>query len=347
MTKITPKENFMRIVGGGHPEYVPYYTMMGEPYLGEAADAMLNPAIFGETHFVDGGKDMWGVVYRGTEGTAQATMPDTRIINLPDIDDWRDVIKYPDAPKPDEVDWEKLYNDGLKMFGIDRTQSAVKSGPGIMPFQQLVALMGFEGGLMALATDPDEVLNMLHYMVDFLEPYYTRYIDVYKPDLWYILDDTCAKTAPFFSPETYRKVFKPIYERLAKPANDRGIPLVFHNCGYIEPFIDDMYDFGVRLIEPTQSANDMLKLKEKYKGKIGFIGGWEWQVQMPKNYPEFDEEEVRQGVRDVIDKYAPGGGWGIGTWPVSYEGDPVLPVIRQILRDECHWYGRKVYGYKD
>ena len=89
------------------------------------------------------------------------------------------------------------------------------------------------------------------------------------------------------------------------------------------------------------------ELKEKYKGKIGFIGGWEWQNQMPRNYPEYDEEEVRQGVRDAIDKYAPGGGYGIITWPLSYEGDPVLPEIKRILRDECHWYGRKIYGYKD
>lgn len=347
MAKITPKENFLRLVNGGHPEYVPYYTMMGDPYLGEAADVMLNPAIYGETHFQDGGKDMWGVPHRATEGTAQATMPDTRIQILPDIDEWRNVIKYPNVERAENIDFEKIYQNDLKMFGVNREMTAVKSGPGFMPFQQLVAMMGFEGGLMALYEDPDEVLAMLHYMVDFLEPYYTRYIDVYKPDLWYMLDDTCAQNAPFFSPEIYRKVFKPIYERLAKPANDRGIPIIFHNCGVIEPFVQDMYDFGVRIIEPTQDTNDILKLKEQFKGKIGFIGGWEWQNRIPKNYPEYDEEELRQGVRDVIDKYAPGGGYGIITWPLSYEGDPVLPKVKQILRDECHWYGRKVYGYKD
>ena len=347
MAKITPKENFMRLVNGGHPEYVPYYTMIGDPYLGEAADVMLNPAIYGETHFQDGGKDMCGVPHRATEGTAQATMPDTRIQILPEIDEWRNVIKYPNVERAENIDFEKIYQNDLTMFGVNREMTAVKSGPGFMPFQQLVAMMGFEGGLMALYEDPDEVLAMLHYMVDFLEPYYTRYIDVYKPDLWYMLDDTCAQHAPFFSPEIYRKVFKPIYERMAKPANDRGIPIIFHNCGFIEPFVQDMYDFGVRIIEPTQDTNDILKLKEQYKGKIGFIGGWEWQNRIPKNYPEFDEEELRQGVRDVIDKFAPGGGYGIITWPLSYEGDPVLPKVKQILRDECHWYGRKVYGYKD
>ena len=126
MAKITPKENFMKIVGGGHPEYVPYYTMMGEPYLGEAADVMMSPAIFGETHFMDGGKDMWGVVYRGTEGTAAATMPDTRIIMLEEIEDWRDVVKCPNVPKAEEIDFEKIYENDLKMFGVDRNRSAVK-----------------------------------------------------------------------------------------------------------------------------------------------------------------------------------------------------------------------------
>lgn len=347
MAKITPKDNFMRLVGGGHPEYVPYYTMMGEPYLGEAADIALMPAVFGDTSFVDGGKDMWGVPYKATEGTAQATMPDTRITILPEIDDWRSVVKYPDIPKPDEIDWEKLYQDSLNMFRVDRTQTAVKVGPSFSPFMQLVGMMGFAEGLMALYTDPDEVLNMFHHMVDFLEPYFTKYIDVYKPDLWYMLDDACAKDAPFFSPETYKKVFKPIYERLAKPANDRGIPIIFHICGMCEPFIDDMLDFGVKILEPMQESNDILKLKEKYKGQVGFIGGWDWSIRMPTTYPEYDEEEVRQTVRDSIDKFAPGGAYGIITWPISYAGDPALPEIKRILRDECHWYGRKIYGYKD
>ena len=347
MAKISPKDNFMKLVGGGHPEYVPYFTIMGESYLGEAADVMMSPAVFGETFFMDGGKDMWGVPYRATEGTANATMPDTRIKILPDIEDWRKVLQYPDIPRPEDIDWEQQYQKDLAQFQVDRTQSAVKTGPQLMPFQELVAMMGFTEGLMALYTDPDEVLNMFHAMVDFLEPYYTRYIDVYKPDLWYMLDDTCAKEAPFFSPETYRAVFKPIYERLAKPALERGIPIIFHICGYFEPFLDDMLDFGVKIVEPTQETNDILMLKEKYKGRLGIVGGWDWGNHIPPRYPEFSEEELRESVRSTIDKYAPGGGYAFSSWPISYDGDPVLPEIKRIIRDEAHWYGRKIYGYKD
>lgn len=345
MAKITPKENFLKMYGGGHPEYVPVYTLMGEGYMGEVADTMMSPKVFGATMGPDGGKDMWGVPHVPTEGTANAMMPDTRVIILPDIEEWRTTLKFPDIPKANEIDWESVYKHELAAANIDRTQTAVKMGPGLAPFQQLVNMMGFTDGLVALATNPDDVSEMLHAMVDFLEPYIERFIDVYKPDTWHLGDDTCAKNHPFFSPETYVKVFKPIYERLAKPARERGIPIGFHICGMMEPFMDFMVDFGVSMVEPTQETNDLLMLKEKYKGKVGFVGGWDWGEKRPLNYPEFDEEEMRQTVRDAMDKYAPGGGYGIVVWPISYKDDPVLPEIKRILRDECHWYGRKIYGY--
>lgn len=348
MAKITPKENFLKIAYGGHPDYVPYFTMMGEDYQGEAADTMLNPNVFGETHmFMDGGRDMWGVPYKATEGTANATMPDTRFTILPDIDEWRNVVHCPQVPRPEEIDWDEQYKKDLEFFHVDRSQTAVKTGPSLMPFQQLVSMMGFTGGLMALYSDPEEVLSLLHYMVDFLEPYYQKYIDVYKPDLWYMLDDTCAKETPFFSLETYRQVFLPIYKRMAQPALERGIPIIFHICGKFELFLDDMVDFGVAIVEPTQETNDLLMIKEKYKGRLGVVDGWDWGNKIPPHYPEYDEEALRQGVRDTIDRYAPGGGYAFASWPISYADDPVLPEVKRIIRDEAHWYGRKVYGYKE
>ena len=338
MAKVTPKENFMKLVDGGHPDYVPYYTMMGEPYLGEAADVMMSAPTFD----FNPGMDAWGVPQKAPSTGVAAAMPDTGTILLNDIEDWSKVLKF---PKVNEFDWEKAYEAGLKQFNIDRTQSAVKCGPGFMPFQELVALMGFSGGLEALYTDPEEVSAMLNAMVDVIEPTFEKTLDVYKPDLWYMLDDTCAQEVPFFSPAIYKEVFLPIYKRMAKAANDRGIPVIFHNCGKIEEFCDFMLEFGVSILEPTQLSNDLLMLKDKYKNKMSFIGGWDWNKVRPLDYPNFNEEELRQTVRDSIDKYAPGGAYGIIVWPISYPGDPVCEQIKWILRDECHWYGRKIYGY--
>ena len=219
------------------------------------------------------------------------------------------------------------------------------AGPGLMPFQQLVAFMGFTEGLCALATDPDTVRDMLNAMVDWIEPVMYATVEYYKPDIWYILDDSAAKQTPFFSMEIYRDVFKPIYLRLAKPAMDRGIPIEFHNCGKFQIQIPDMLDFGVKYTDPAQETNDLLDLQKKYHGKLCLVGGWDWDHHIPENWPDFEEEEIRQGVRDAIDKYGPGGGYAFGGG-VPGIGDAPRRV-NEIVRDEVHWYGRKFTGYVD
>ena len=79
-------------------------------------------------------------------------------------------------------------------------------------------------------------------MVDFLEPYYTAYIDVFKPDLWSMVDDSCANEAPFFSVETYRKVMKPHLSAAGQAANDRTSPSSSTTAD-ISALLDDMVDW--------------------------------------------------------------------------------------------------------
>ena len=342
MAKVTPKENFMKLCKGGHPDYVPVYTMMGVPYLDECADAMINAPVYDSTGFEPGGKDMWGVPSAAPESGVAAAMPDTRFIMLEDIYDWSKVIQF---PKANDLDWEKVYEEGLKMGNIDRNRTVLKAGPGFMPFQQLVAMMGFEGGLTALYTDPEEVKACLNAMIDHIEPTFEKYLDYFKPDLWYVLDDTCAKDVPFFSPEIYKDIFLPMYHRLTDCATRRGIPVIFHNCGYIEEFIPFMIDFGVEIVEPTQVSNDIPKLKEMYKGKMSFIGGWDWASFIPPEYPKWDEEVMRQHVRDTIDHNCEGGAYGFLGGALGTRDDQEIGKLQQVIRDEAHWYGRKVYGY--
>lgn len=342
MAKITPKENYLRLGRGEDPAYVPRFTMMGDEYLGEASCKMLMPQVFPQNHFTDGGYDMWGVRYVADANTG-ATLPEPNHFILEDIDDWEKVIKFP--AMPEGLDYEKMYENDLKTGNVNRELSAVMAGPGLMPFQQLIAFMGFTEGLCALVTAPDAVSDLLNAMVDHIQPVMEATVEYYKPDIWYILDDTCTKHTPFFSMDIYRQVFKPIYTRLAKPAIDRGIPIEFHNCGKFEEQVSDMLDFGVKYVDPAQETNDLLKMKADYKGKLCIVGGWDWDHHIPKNWPDFDEEEIRQGVRDSIDKYSAGGGYAFGGGVPGM--DEAAKRVNQIICDEVHWYGRKVYGYTD
>jgi len=341
MAKVTPKENFLKLAKGERPYYVPFYSLMGDPYLGECAVKNARVSFFEDTSF-RGGTDMWGVPYAKPSSGIEAAMPETRINILEEISDWSKVVKF---PKANEVDLEMAYARNLE--NIDRTQSCLATGPHFGPFQELAALMGFEGGLIALAEDPEEVSAMLNAMVDHIMPYYKKVFEVFKPDFWSMSDDSCAKDSPFFSPATYEEVFLPIYMRLAEPAREAGVPVIFHNCGYTTPFLEFMYKFGVRVTEPFQESNDIVKCQEQFKGRMSFVGHWGWGQHIPKNYPDFDEEELRQDIRNTIDECSVHGGYAFAGWPIGVPGDPGVKRAYNIMRDEAHWYGRKVYGYTE
>jgi hypothetical protein len=350
MAKITPKDNFLKLAGGGHPEYVPFYTMMGIEATKETPVKSASPALFGSPFGMpdpDGGgfKDMWGVKYVMSNETAFASLPEPGNFILEDVTKWGDVIK---RPTPADIgDWDAMAKESFERINLDRNESALSSGFMFQPFQTLMAFMGHTEGLVAMAEEPEAVKELLDYLCGTYEPFLEKTIDAYKPDIWSMGDDTCTELDPFFSVEMYKEFFKPIYARLAKPAIERGIPIIFHICGRIEPFIDDMLDFGVKYIEPTQESNDINALKEKYKGRASFIGGYDWGRHVPPNYPDFDRELLRQDVRDTFDKYSAGGGWGMFAWPISYLGDESIEEVKRIIWDESHDYGRKVYGYTD
>ncbi|KPU44269.1 methylcobalamin:coenzyme M methyltransferase [Oxobacter pfennigii] len=342
-SKLTPKENFMRVVNGEMPEYVPHWTMGFPAYNDEPVFKMVGPNIWGRPAMPgpEGRYDIWGVHYVANEETGYGGIPEPNNFILDDITKWHEVIKAPKSLDANEIDWEQQAKKDIEESKIDLTQSAAMVTIPLMPFQQLIAFMGFTNGLCALYEDPETCKELLNFLADYYVPFIDKSIEYYKPDMVYLLDDTAAKMNPFISLEMYRDIFKPIYSRLTKTAVDRGIPVEYHNCGRCEDFMEDAYEFGVRVWDPVQTSNDILATKEKFKGRIAIAGCYDWKV--PDTWPEVNEEEVRQTVRDMIDKYAPGGGFAGGANCLGKLDDPVVKQVNQWLSSEVYLYGRDYY----
>ncbi|MCL2137738.1 MAG: hypothetical protein FWH40_09550 [Coriobacteriia bacterium] len=347
MARITPKENFLRLAGGGHPEYVPYFTFMGNEPIPEVSSKSAGPQIFVQPPPNEDGSftNVWGVTNYPNQETAGSAMPEPDVFILDDITKWADVLKKPAIR--DDLDFEAMAKADFERIEINRDETALRTGLFFGPWMFLVSLMGFEGAMVSMAEDPETVKELFDWVTNMYEPYYTKVLDAYKPDIWSIGDDTCTERAPFFSVAMYRDIFKPFYTRFAKQAMERGIPVIFHICGFVEPFIPEMIDFGVKYIEPAQETNDIMSLKDQYKGQMSYLGAYDWGKHVPRNYPNYDEEEVRQDVRAAIDKYSPGGAFGTLIWPVSYVGDPKIDDLKKLVWNEAYEYGKKVYGYTD
>ena len=107
-----------------------------------------------------------------------------------------------------------------------------------------------------------------------------------------------------------------------------------HSDTYLEPLIPGMIDIGIDIWQGVIPQNDIVMLQEKYRGKIAFHGGIDIAAI---DFPQPEEEKIRQEVRRAIDTYAPGGGIIIGIPSIA----AMFPQVEEIYLDELASYAAK------
>jgi uroporphyrinogen-III decarboxylase len=292
MVTLNKAENFMRLINGDVPEYIPVYS------LGWG----VRPPIARGTRNPDGtGYDMFGVPQVMGSGIVPAPMPKTSDFILTDITKWRDVVKVPDLS---DVNWEIMAKEAS-----DRRNPELPwgGGTGIGVFQTLVALMGFTEGLIACNEEPEEVKAMLSYITDFMVENAKKFLHYYRPEFGTYGDDIAHERNPFISLEMFRDIFAPCWRRYYAVFAEAGIHCTMHNCGHFEELLDDTVNMGVWLWEPAQSSNDLYAAKDRYGNRLAICEGFEVRFFGENT----TEEEVRALYRQRLERLAAGGGYAI------------------------------------
>ena len=243
------------------------------------------------------------------------------------------------------MDWEAMAKNDLKFqesLGIDRNQTAFAFSLNFGYFQQLIAFMGFTEGLCAIQEEPEEVQALMEYLSDFYIKVAEKTIDLYKPDIVHVIDDTAAWAAPFMSVKQYRELFKPYHAKEAKLGLDRGLPVQMHNCGKCECFIDDWIDFGVTYWDPAQECNDLVGIQKKYGNKMIVVGGLDIMGELAR--AAISEADYKQIIIEKIDKYAKNNAFYIlDGWVFGDPDDEVLNKKNRWLTEVVEDYGVTLY----
>ena len=140
-------------------------------------------------------------------------------------------------------------------------------------------LRGMQDSYMDMAADLGMVELVADRVVEWLEAFWTAYMEEIG-DLVQVVqmgDDLGGQDGPLFSPEVYRKIFKPRETRLIDIVRKHSkAKIYFHCCGAIREYIPDLIEIGVDALNPVQiqARNmDSAGLKKDFGKDLCFWGG--------------------------------------------------------------------------
>ena len=133
-----------------------------------------------------------------------------------------------------------------------------------------------------------------------------QYLDVIQFN-----DDLGTQGSLLISRQMYREFVKPFHKRMFSYVRDHypDIKVFFHSCGAIKEIIPDLIDCGVQIINPVQisaAGMDPAALKREFGKELVFWGGG---VDTQNVLSRVSVSEVQQNVKQMLDIFAPGGGY--------------------------------------
>jgi hypothetical protein len=143
-------------------------------------------------------------------------------------------------------------------------------------------------------------------------------------------DDLGTQNALFFSPETFRTLFKQYYKKLADEIHNRGMFFFLHSCGKIHDIIADFIDAGVDVFQFDQpELSGSAVLAKEFGRKAAFYS----PVDIQKIMSTGDKQLIEETALNMVSSFKACGGSLIAKDYPSWQDINVLPEWAQWARD--------------
>jgi hypothetical protein len=253
-TPITPKENFLRLCRKEKPLWIPNTVIdmvTVQPIIMPDANARVN-----------GGVDWFGIQWQ-YEPLSRAAMvkPGTR--RLSDVTEWEKELVFPNL---DDIDWKKDYEENYKSCLPDELAVNFVIVNGL--YERLADMTSFEDTLCSFLEEPEAVAALYERLTDFHIELMRIAKEVYGATVITFHDDMGTQRSSFFSPELFREVMMPHYQRMNKAAHEMGLYVIFHSCGSVANQIPNFIESGFDLWEGQDACNDKAALLEEYGDQL-------------------------------------------------------------------------------
>lgn len=192
--------------------------------------------------------------------------------------------------------------------------------------QRIWFLRGYENSLMDTVDQPPELLALIDMIVDWNIARIHRWHESGVVDAFQHRDDWGTQSALMIHPETWRKIFKPAYKRIADAIHEGGAFASFHTDGYTRDIIPDLIQIGWDEINPQVHLMDLAELGRLYGGKICFRADIDRQHTLPYGTPD----DVRNLILRCFNAFGHFNGGYVGTGQAH--SDVPLRNIEAVLK---------------
>jgi uroporphyrinogen decarboxylase len=142
--------------------------------------------------------------------------------------------------------------------------------------EMLWRIIGSENVMLWIGLHPDEVGRFVERIGEFVLGLAKAQIKAAAGllDGMVIWGDVAYRKDLFFSPEYWRKHFKPIVKAIVDECHSHHLPVIYHGCGNVRRIFADFIEVGVDAYNPLEAkaGMDVVDLRRQHGHKIGFCG---------------------------------------------------------------------------
>ncbi len=180
------------------------------------------------------------------------------------LKDWNDFDKLRIPSIENFNRWSVL--DGIREKARDKFLLA----QGISIYERVHFIRGLENTWMDIYQQPEKLCELIDLLVEMNLYAIKKYAEA-GIDGFIFCDDWGLQNRLMISPDKWRQIWKPRYQRIYDAAHKHNILTFLHSCGYIVDILDDLIEIGLDVIHMDQQENMGLELLgQRFGGKITF-----------------------------------------------------------------------------
>ncbi|MCL2664033.1 MAG: hypothetical protein FWE82_00325 [Defluviitaleaceae bacterium] len=186
--------------------------------------------------------------------------------------DWDKVRERLLEPDERRIGFEGYRNS--KKYAKEKNKFFMWSGLSV--FELMHPVCGHENLLAGMALEPEWIEDMVKiYSDQIIHSQEILFEREGLPDGMFYYEDMGFKNKPFMSPAMYNELIFPAHKRLVGFAKERGLPVVMHSCGFVEPLLPGMVEAGIDCLNviEVKAGMDLLRIYKNFGDRLSFMGG--------------------------------------------------------------------------